>query len=82
MTKELKKKHSSRPVGGSDTGSRGREDTLQGASLQSGQPRRQLVDWALPHLCADKPGGKTGERDRQSNPDCHRGEIKSQNPWL
>ena len=29
-TKELKKKHSSRPVGGSEMGSRGREDSWQG----------------------------------------------------
>ena len=28
-TKELKKKHSSRPVGGVETGSQGREDTWQ-----------------------------------------------------
>ena len=55
-TKELKKKHSSRPVGGAETGSQGGKDSWEGS--------KQLVDRAVPHLCADKPGGTTGEQDR------------------
>ena len=35
-TKELKKKHSSRPIGGVETGSQDREDTQQGGSWRSG----------------------------------------------
>ena len=31
-TKELKKKHSSRPIGGAEMGSRGGEEALQGGS--------------------------------------------------
>ena len=50
-TKEFKKKHSFRLVGGVETGSRGREDSWQG----------QLVDLVFQHLHADKPGGTTGE---------------------
>ena len=33
--KELKKKHSCRPVGGAETGSRGREDLWQGSGWQT-----------------------------------------------
>ena len=36
-TKELKKKHSSRPVGGAEMGSWGGEDSYQGRGWQSGQ---------------------------------------------
>ena len=31
--------------------------------------RRWLVNWAVPHLRADKPGGTTGEQDRWRNPE-------------
>ena len=34
-TKEIKKKHSSRPVGGVEMGSRGREDSRQGSGWQT-----------------------------------------------
>ena len=51
-TKELKKKHSSRLVGGAEAGSQGGEDTRHGSG----------ADWAIPHLCVDKPGGRTWER--------------------
>ena len=44
-TKELKKKHSFRLVGGAA----GEEKTLA---------RQWLADWAVPHLCANEPGGK------------------------
>ena len=52
ITKELKKKHSFRPVGGVKTGSWGREDKKQGSSWR---------DRVVPHLCVDKPGGTTRE---------------------
>ena len=32
-----------------------------------------------PHLCADKPGGTTGEPDRPHDPGFQCGEIKPQN---
>ena len=35
-TKELKKKHSSRPVGGEETDSQGREDSLQSGGWRTG----------------------------------------------
>ena len=37
-TKELKKKHSSRPVGGEETGNLGTENTEQGSSWQTRDP--------------------------------------------
>ena len=40
--------------------------------------RQQLADWAVPHSCADKPGGTTGEQDRPSNPGFLLREIKPQ----
>ena len=36
-TKEIKKKHSSRLVGGVETGSRGREDSQPGSGWRTGQ---------------------------------------------
>ena len=49
-TKELKKKHSPRLVGGAEMGS---------------QAGRWAIHWlaqqVVPHLSADKPGGTTGE---------------------
>ena len=75
-TKELKKKHSTRPVGGVDINSQGGEDVLQGSRWRTGRARQQLV---VPYLCADKPGGTTGEQDRPYNPGFQCGEIKPQN---
>ena len=37
-----------------------------------------LVDQTIPHSCADKLGGTTGEQDRQHNPGFQHGEIKPQ----
>ena len=59
-TKELKKKHSSRPVGGVEMGS---------GKVAAGRP-------VGPHLRADKPGRTTGEQDRPQNPGFQQGEIK------
>ena len=69
-TKEIKKKHSSRPVGGAEMGSWGGEDLRRGLVAkqqmvdparwwiveQTGQAVRQLADPATPHSCIDKPG--------------------------
>ena len=76
-TGELKKKHSSRPGGGVEMVSWGREDSRQGSSWRTrareaapGRPgevaagelgEARLVDWAVLYLHADKPGGTTGE---------------------
>ena len=85
-TKELKKKHSSRPVGGAETGS-WVERTLGKAVVGGpGQARLQLVDparwwimdWAVTHSSADKLGGTTGEQDRPHNPGFQHREIKPQ----
>ena len=72
-TKELKKKHSSRLVGGAEIDSQGRRGLWE---------RQWLVEWAVPHLCIDKPGGTTGEPDRLHNPGFQCREIKPQNLWL
>ena len=66
-TKESKKKHSPRPVGGAEMGSqveRTRGKTMAGGPRQA---RKQLVlqgiwwlvEQAVPHLHASKPGGTT-----------------------
>ena len=86
-TKELKKKHSSRPVGRAEMGSQGGEHSQQGCSWRTmvgkavivDPVRWWLVDQAVPHLRADKLGGKTGEGDRPHNPGYQPGEIKLQN---
>ena len=49
------------------------------ASQQLEDPLRQgLTDWAVPHLCADKLGLTTGERNRPNNPGFQCGEKKPQ----
>ena len=37
-----------------------------------------LVDWAVPHSCADRLGGTTRKRDRSQNPGFQYRKIKSQ----
>ena len=59
--KELKKKHSSRLVGGREIGSQGRKASWQGSGWRTRQARQQLAERAAPRLCADKPGGTAGE---------------------
>ena len=81
-TKELKKKHSSRLVGGAETGSKGEKDIWPRRGWRTGWERWQLADWVVPHLHEDKPGGTTGEWDRQHNPGFQHGKIKPQNLWL
>ena len=68
-TKELKKKHSSRSVGGVEMGSQGREDAQQGRGW-----RTHI------YLHVDKPRGTTGERDRPPNPRFQCREIKASEP--
>ena len=77
-TKELKKNHSSRLVGGVEMDSCSGEDTRQGGTWRTGQVR-QL---AIPHLHVDKPGGKTGEQDRLCNLGFQHRNRKPQNIWL
>ena len=69
-TKDIKKKHSSRLVGGVETGSWGREDSRgkaaagepgEVADCGMGQARLQLADPAAPHSHINKPGGMAGE---------------------
>ena len=46
MTKELKKKHPSRPLGGEETGNRDREDSRQGGSWKTRQSHIcALINW-------------------------------------
>ena len=62
-TKELKKKHSSRLVGGADLYPQPRQ-TAHAARPWTGQVRWQWVAWAVPHSHASKPGGTTGGRGK------------------
>ena len=52
----------------------------RGGDRQLGQrgctAKQQQVDWEVPHLHADKPGGTTGEPDRPHNPGFQHGETK------
>ena len=67
-TKELKKKHSSRPVGGTETGSRAERTYSKAAAGGPGQARRCIVEWVVPYSCADNSGGTNGEQYRPWNP--------------
>ena len=60
-TKELKKKHSFRLIGGVVMGSWHKEDMGQGSSWRTWRASWWLAGRALPHSCADKLGGKTVE---------------------
>ena len=61
-------------------GSWGREEMQQGGILRTAAGEGWLVDWAVPHLHVNKPGGTTRERDRPHNPGFQHWEIKPQNP--
>ena len=76
-TKELKKKHSSRPVGGVEMGSWAERTHGKVVTKRPG-----LAEWAIPYSCADKAGGTTGQQDRPCNPGLQCAEIKPQNLWL
>ena len=60
ITKELKKKHSSTPVGGMEIGSHGGEDSLQDGSWKTGVGRVASRPGSS-NLCVDKLEGTTGE---------------------
>ena len=80
-TKELNKKHSSRLVGGAETGSQGGEDVGQGSShWWTGQARWWLVHQIVPYSRADKLGGTTGEQDKAHNPGFQHWENKASEP--
>ena len=68
-TKELKKKHSSKPVGGVETGSRV-ERTGVGKAAAGGLARWQIADWVVPHSRADnweEQWGSETDRTTQSS---------------
>ena len=77
-TNELKKKHSSRQVGGAETGSQADRTCSKVAAGGYGQVRQQIADWVVPHSRADKLGGTTGEQVRLHNPGLQSREIKPQ----
>ena len=84
-TKEIMKKHSPRPVGGSKTGSQGGGLLLLLPDLEmwqsvggTGQAVWQLADPMAAHLRTDKPGGTVGEQNRLCNPGPQCGEMKPQ----
>ena len=60
-SKELKKKHSSRWVGGAEMGNQVEGMCDKPAAGGPGQAKQWLAEWAVPHLCADKLGGTTEE---------------------
>ena len=75
-TKEIKKKHSSRWVGGAETGSRAERTHCKAVA---GRPR-EVVDcgagWAKLQLACEAAAGGPG--DRLYNPEFQHGEIKPQ----
>ena len=89
-TKELKKKHSSRLVGGTEMGSWVKKTHGKVAAGGLGWAKRRLedwmrrwlADWVIPHSRTDKPGGTNGEQDRWCNPGFQFREIKPQSLWL
>ena len=81
-TKELKKKHSSRQVGGVEMGSQVERTHGKATNGGSGRARQPLVELAVPHLHTDKPGETTVEWDRRHNLGFQCREIKLQNLWL
>ena len=72
-TKELKK-HSSRLVGGAETGSRGREDMLQGKVVNNAGDST--------FMCRNVLGGTMREWDRSWNPGFQCEQLKNQNSPL
>ena len=83
-TKEIKKKHSYRPVGGVEMGSQGREDSQQGSGWWTQRGGSWWSGWSLNRVWINWE--ETGERDRSCNPGLQRGEIKPQTsdwkcPW-
>ena len=48
-------------------GNWGGEYSQQGGGWRTGNVRLWMADWVVPHLCADKQGGTTGEQIRPQN---------------
>ena len=59
ITKELKKKHSSRSVGVVETGSWVERTHGKAAAGGPGRARQWLAEWVVPHLGSEKTGGTT-----------------------
>ena len=78
-TKELEKKHLSRLVGEAEMGSWVEKTCSNAAAGELGWARWWLGVGAVPHPCADKLGGTTGELDRPFKPEFQHRKRKSQN---
>ena len=80
-TKKIKNKHSSRPVGGAETGTRVERTRVAVANRdwrsvgQTVQAVRALADPAAPHSCTDKP--RAGLRVAESGPGKAVGSVAS-----
>ena len=75
-TKELKKTHSSRPVGGVETGSWAERTHSKAAAGRPSEVADCGVGRAKLQLAGEAAAGGPG--DRLSNPEFQRGEIKPQ----
>ena len=76
MTKEIKKKHSSRPVGRAETGSRAERTHSKAVAGGPSEVADCGVGWAKLQLAGEAAAGGPGDRLR--NPGFQRGEIKPQ----
>ena len=83
-TKEIKNKHSPRPIGGAETGTVGGEDSRDLGGTETGgvwdERGRQSDHWQtlLPHIRAQINRTNGREQSRPGNPGLQRGEIKPQ----
>ena len=80
-TKELKKKHSSRLVGGAEMGSWDGVDSGQSGGWKTGAGEAEADGVGGPTLACGETG-TTGEWDSPRNPGFQYEEIKPQNLWL
>ena len=75
-TKEIKKKHSSRLVGGAEAGSRGERTHSKGASGGPSEVADCGAGWAKLQPAGEAAAG--GQGDRLCNPEFQLREIKTQ----
>ena len=73
-TKEIKKKHASRPVGGAETGSWADRTRSKAAAGRLSEVANCGVGWAKLQLAGEASAGGPG--DRPCNPEFQHGEIK------
>ena len=73
---EIKKKHSSRPVGGAETGSWAERTRSKAAAGRLSEVADCGAGWAMLQLVGEAAAGGPGDRLR--NPEFHHGEIKPQ----